>query len=211
MESSRLPVFVFPSAISFFSDDQSSHKQIVTLYNPYDFHLRFKVLSTAPHKYVVVDSDGVIKSRCCVDIVIRHTEVSALNERVRDKFRIQVSEYQSHKLLGRKDVVATLLPTKEETLVADEKFEYLPPNTAASQPAVQQNIAGAQTVLTAATGTGGPNLVVIIAAVGCILALMLPNSGDDHSRLPTYLHMSLHQKLIAAYVLGLVTIVLLRT
>ena len=38
----KLPVFVFPSALTFFSDDQSSHKQVLTLYNPYDFPLKFK-------------------------------------------------------------------------------------------------------------------------------------------------------------------------
>ena len=38
----KLPVFVFPTSVKFYSDDQSSHKQILTLYNPYDFALKFK-------------------------------------------------------------------------------------------------------------------------------------------------------------------------
>ena len=38
----KLPVFVFPTSLTFFTDDQASHKQVLTLYNPYDFALKFK-------------------------------------------------------------------------------------------------------------------------------------------------------------------------
>jgi hypothetical protein len=37
-----LPVFVFPANVNFFYDDQSSHKQVLTMYNPYEFPLKFK-------------------------------------------------------------------------------------------------------------------------------------------------------------------------
>ena len=37
-----LPVFIFPHSIKFYIDDQSSHKQVLTLYNPYDFRLKFQ-------------------------------------------------------------------------------------------------------------------------------------------------------------------------
>uniref|UniRef100_A0A2I3HN06 Uncharacterized protein n=1 Tax=Nomascus leucogenys TaxID=61853 RepID=A0A2I3HN06_NOMLE len=35
----NLPVFVLPSEFIFYADDQSTHKQVLTLYNP----LKFKV------------------------------------------------------------------------------------------------------------------------------------------------------------------------
>ena len=38
----KLPVFVFPASVTFYADDQSSHKQVLTLYNPYEFVLRFR-------------------------------------------------------------------------------------------------------------------------------------------------------------------------
>lgn len=38
----KLPVFVFPQSITFYLDDQTTHKQILTLYNPYDFPVKFK-------------------------------------------------------------------------------------------------------------------------------------------------------------------------
>lgn len=37
-----LPVFVFPTELVFYGDDQTSHKQVLTLYNPYEFALKFK-------------------------------------------------------------------------------------------------------------------------------------------------------------------------
>lgn len=41
-----LPVFVFPTELVFYADDQTSHKQVLTLYNPYEFALKFKGQST---------------------------------------------------------------------------------------------------------------------------------------------------------------------
>ena len=38
----KLPVFVFPTTLNFFLDDQRSHKQVLTLYNPYEFTVEFK-------------------------------------------------------------------------------------------------------------------------------------------------------------------------
>lgn len=38
----RLPVFVSPDELQFVSEEESSHKQILTLFNPYDFNIRFK-------------------------------------------------------------------------------------------------------------------------------------------------------------------------
>ena len=49
---------------------------------------------------------------------------------------------------------------------------------------------------------GGPSFVVIFTAFACIAALMLPLHGDGGSSLPDYLHLTVNQKLIAAYVLG---------
>ena len=37
-----LPVFVFPESLMFFADDQSTFKQILTVYNPYNFSVQFK-------------------------------------------------------------------------------------------------------------------------------------------------------------------------
>lgn len=38
----KLPVFVFPEELKFVSEDEGAHKQILTLYNPYDFSIKFQ-------------------------------------------------------------------------------------------------------------------------------------------------------------------------
>ena len=48
----------------------------------------------------------------------------------------------------------------------------------------------------------GPSMVIVMAAVACIIALMMPTQGETDSRLPDYLHLHNSQKLIAAYILG---------
>lgn len=204
----KLPMFVFPAALTFYSDDQSSHKQILTLYNPYEFPLKFKVLCTAPQKYTVVDAEGTIRPRCCVDVVIRHTDICINNEGTTDKFRIQVTEHGQRKILGKKDVSAALLPTKgrEGTPTREDKFLSLPQHTSAQEASSSRSLPGPSQ---GGRSTGGPSFIVIFTAFACIAALMLPLHGDGSSSLPEYLHLTVNQKLIAAYVLGLVTMLIL--
>lgn len=47
-----------------------------------------------------------------------------------------------------------------------------------------------------------PNYVVLLAAIVCIGALLLPTQGDQGTAIPIYLHLSSNLKLIFAYVLG---------
>jgi len=210
----KLPVFVFPTCLNFFADDQSSYKQVLTLYNPYDFTLQFKVFCNNPTKYNVVESEGLIKKQCCIDIVIRAYDVVP-NAPREDKFRIHLFEYGVDKLLGKKDIVAFTSPTDnsdsppqsrgggnigrkrsskikktDEHFISNKKHEVL----------VERTL---------------PNLPVIFTTLTCLIALMLPSVGDKPTAttasIPEYLHLSLNQKLIAAYILGLVTMSVLRT
>ena len=63
-----LPVFVYPTSLQFYADDPNSHKQLATIFNPYEFTIKFKVLSTGPKKYTVAEPEGFIKSKCCIDL-----------------------------------------------------------------------------------------------------------------------------------------------
>ena len=52
-----------------------------------------------------------------------------------------------------------------------------------------------------------------LAAVACLVALMLPSVGDISPtilNLPDYLYLTLHQKLLAAYILGMITVIAFR-
>lgn len=53
--------------------------------------------------------------------VIRHRDVRSCHYGVIDKFRLQVSEQSQRKALGRKEVVATLLPSAKEQQKEEEE------------------------------------------------------------------------------------------
>uniref|UniRef100_A0A663FJ03 Motile sperm domain-containing protein 1 n=1 Tax=Aquila chrysaetos chrysaetos TaxID=223781 RepID=A0A663FJ03_AQUCH len=178
----NLPVFVFPTELIFYADDQSTHKQVLTLYNPYEFALKFKVLCTTPNKYAVVDATGAVKPQCCVDIVIRHRDVRASYYGVIDKFRLQVSEQSQRKALGKKEIIRRKKRIKEH-LAESVFFEQT-----LCQPENR-------------TASSGPSLLTVFLGIVCIAALMLPTLGEMESLVPLYLHLSVNQKLVAAYVL----------
>ncbi|CAF94676.1 unnamed protein product [Tetraodon nigroviridis] len=195
-----LPVFVFPTELVFYADDQTSHKQVLTLYNPYEFALKFKVLCTAPNKYTVVDATGAVKPQCCVDIVIRHRDVRACHFGAYDKFRLQVSEQSQRKALGRKEVTATLRPSASQdptsSRVQDDERRMKEQNTDSEffeQTAFQTENRPV---------AGGPSLLTVLLGLVCMAALMLPTLGEHESTVPVYLHLSVNKKLVAAYVLG---------
>ncbi|XP_033309980.1 motile sperm domain-containing protein 1-like isoform X2 [Bombus vosnesenskii] len=203
----KLPVFVFPQNITFFLDDQSTHKQVLTLYNPYDFPIRFKVLCTAPNKYKVVEPEGTIKARYCIDIVVRHTALVFSNCNVVDKFRIQMQEHPTKQAIGQRDVEAKLLPGTTEAAGRStpdpEMFQQLPINETRQQQSyalIAQNRAINR----------GTNYIALIAGIISIVGLLLPTEGEQNNRVPDYLHLSINFKLIFSFVLGMVTIITLR-
>ncbi|PIK57753.1 putative motile sperm domain-containing protein 1 [Apostichopus japonicus] len=198
----NVPVFVFPTELTFYADDLNSHKQILTLYNPYGFILNYKVLSTAPQKYIVGDSHGLIQPGCCVDIVVRHRDATSAGHGQRDKFRISVSEQGKRKAIGHKDVPSILLASSTDA--GEEKRDNFSSIRQDSSVATTSTDAGSR------SRDSSPSSLIVVMAVACISALLLPTQGDKGTNLPDYLHLTMNQKLIAAYVLGLVTMVLLR-
>jgi len=212
----RLPVFVFPTSLVFYSDDPQSQTRVITIYNPYDFPLSYKVLSTDPAKYSVTEPEGVIKSRCGTDVLIRHVDISIKNEGIREKFRVQLCEYRKKKILGRRDVAAILLPTQDKSKSETEKsFEEF--FDGASSASGHASAAASPSTLVKLQNQNSSSISlpvgVVLTALTCLLALMLPSVGDvppDLFELPNYLYLTLHQKLLAAYVLGMVTVIVFR-
>lgn len=64
-----LPVFVFPTELVFYADDQTSHKQVLTLYNPYEFALKFKGQSGAEQCSSVMRPCVFSSSSNCVILI----------------------------------------------------------------------------------------------------------------------------------------------
>ena len=42
MSPGARPVFIFPANLEFYLEDQTTHKRVLTLYNPYDTEIIFK-------------------------------------------------------------------------------------------------------------------------------------------------------------------------
>ncbi|XP_063786798.1 motile sperm domain-containing protein 1-like [Pseudophryne corroboree] len=197
---SSIPIFVFPPSLDFYADDQTSHKQVLTLYNPFPKVLRYKVLSTAPSRYTVVDAEGLVKPNSCIDIVTRHRDIRARHYGSTDKFRVEIWEEGGGKSTGgRKDIPATLHPTKPEPR------ERGLSETPHWQPHSHMFSHGIPRPLSA-----GLFSLYVLVGLASLVVLMLPLHGDPHSLLHESLHVSVVQKLVAAYVLGLLTMVFLQ-
>ena len=41
-DDGNLPVFISPTELKYYADDISAHKQVVTIYNPYSYTLKYK-------------------------------------------------------------------------------------------------------------------------------------------------------------------------
>ncbi|KAK3594909.1 hypothetical protein CHS0354_020566 [Potamilus streckersoni] len=201
----KLPVFVSPTVLYFYSNDQSSHKQKLIVYNPYNYAVKFKVLCNAPQKYSVMNSEGTIGPQCRVDVFIRHQDISINHEGVKDKFRVHLIEVGLKRIIGTRDFIAVLLPSKRISSDSENQFHSLPPGH--RRDAAVGSATNTRT--DAANERQVPGMLIAVTAILCIIALMLPLEGDIVSKIPEYLHLTVNQKLIAAYILGLATVLIL--
>merc|ERR1712029_653011 len=53
------PQAVFPGALDFYLEDQTTHKRVLTIYNPFDVDI-FEVLCNNPEMYAVLGPEGRI-------------------------------------------------------------------------------------------------------------------------------------------------------
>jgi hypothetical protein len=216
--ASQLPFFCSSNSLFFYLDDPSTFSQVLTLYNPYDFIVRYKVLCTAPTKYSIAEPQGEIRAQHSVDTIVRllDSSSSSTNQNVVHKIRIQFFDRRkSQDLIGKRDVVCSILSYKpleqnfdEEhgitgTLTRNRANTTTTTITTNSIPATQHE-------------TRDPLVIIVLAILGAICAfiLVLPTIPDNENslttRIPSYLHMTTNSKIIASYILGLLTVVFIR-
>nr|XP_006012263.2 PREDICTED: motile sperm domain-containing protein 3 [Latimeria chalumnae] len=192
----KLPVFAFPPELTFYSDDQASYKQVLTLYNPYGFVLSFKGTRVS-NSFKVDDATAYFLVQLCVlflEGVIRHKDVASCHYGNDDKFRIEVSVEGSRRVWGWKVVPAVLQPTKKQVSPPDQRM--LP-----QEPFVWSS----SQVMPTCHGQSPPAslfILCILVGIVCIVFLMLPLQDEASTFIPPYLHVTVIQKLVAAYVLG---------
>lgn len=216
--SGRMPVVVCPSQIDFFVDHQDSHKQVLTLYNINEFPVYFQLLSNAPRRYAVAEPEGMLKPHSFTDVVVRHREALEANVGRRDHLRIIMRE-EGGQLHGHRDVPATLHASRrgEPADVGGGPPAASSMGSVSLEPSSlplrrSSRAGGSSSASTSSTGTSPPMLVVALA---CLVALLLPLEGvgegeGHHPLLPGYLQLSHQQKLVAAYILGLITMLIFR-
>ncbi|CAM2712079.1 unnamed protein product [Rotaria socialis] len=208
--ASQLPFFCSSNSLLFYLDDPSTFSQVLTLYNPYDFVVRYKVLCTAPKKYSVAEPQGEIRAQHSVDTIVRllDTSASSANQNVVHKIRVQFFDRRkSQDLIGKRDVTCSILSYKpleqsfdDEPNMAGGTSKRTRPNTITNPtpPIIQQE-------------TRDPLVVFILTILGaiCAFVLVLPTIPDSdnsfNARIPSYLHMTTNSKVIASYILGLLT------
>ncbi|XP_018545900.2 motile sperm domain-containing protein 1, partial [Lates calcarifer] len=215
--ASPLPVFLFPSELVFYSEQRNSHRRVLTLYNPYRFRISFKMLCTAPSLYRVVEAEGSVRAKSCVDLVVRHLDVSPRNWGRRDRFRMEV---RGGGQVGEREIWAELRGGGEEGGGGGEQEEE--ERKRSKRGGGQQRamsplsplLVPTQTHLQLPTCTAVRSVsqwvVCVLVAVLCVTVLMLPLHTETSSMVPGCLHVSTNQKLACAYTLGLLTIVFLR-
>ncbi|BES92703.1 Hypothetical protein NTJ_05512 [Nesidiocoris tenuis] len=201
----KIPVFVFPNSLDFYSADKS-HKRLLTVYNPYEFGVRFKVLCTAPEKYEVSSPEGKIKPKCQIDLVVRHKVPTPANSNISDKIRVQMLHRETKQVIGKKDIVLTLHsgePPREDEdrsseFSADRATEWKR-STLANFDTYPQDRKGAVKT--------SPHPLIWLTGIICFVCLLFPNEGESSSLSFT---VPFNVKLIFSYILGLVTMVVFR-
>lgn len=202
----QLAVFLFPSEMAFYAEQRSTHRRVLTLYNPYTFSLSFKMWCTAPSLYRVVEAEGSVRAKSCVDLVVRHLDVSPRNWGRRDRFRMEV---RGGGQVGRREIWAELKGGREAEEQRGGQQRAPPPLTALSPLLVPTHTRLPLPACTAVRSASQWAVCVTVAML-CVAVLMLPLHTDSSSLVPRWLHVSTNQKLVCAYILGLITMVFLQ-
>ncbi|CAH2090442.1 unnamed protein product [Euphydryas editha] len=210
----NVPVFIFPVSLEFYLNARHTHKQLLTVYNPYDFSVNFKVLCTSPNKFTVIDPEGVIAPQSCIDIVVRYTQPSASHCNTTEKFRITMFDRNTQQTLGKRDIPTKLIEGEPSNTNLGEclgdSFHPLSTKAAPIRPVEEHT----RFICNHPSHRDQQpiNVVAVAVSICCIAALLLPTQPEPvvKSQWPEWLHIGSNLKLVFSFVLGLVSMLVLR-
>ncbi|XP_063538734.1 motile sperm domain-containing protein 1-like [Cydia strobilella] len=209
----NFPVFVFPVSLEFYLSARHTHKQLLTVYNPYDFSVNFKVLCTAPNKFTVIDPEGLIAPQSCIDIVVRYTQPSVLHCNTTEKFRITMYDRNTQQALGKRDIPTKLLEGEPINPNLESLGDSFHPLSSRVVPQKQAEEHMHDKCNHSHHREHQPvNVVAVAVSICCIAALLLPTQPETvvESQFPEWLHIGSNLKLVFSFVLGLVSMLVLR-
>jgi len=122
MNQKKTGINVYPSALQFFADDVNTHRQAITIYNPFEKTIKFKVLTTAPKRYLVDEPEGFIKPKTFIELTIRH-HISSFTDNTKDMLRIQIyqslnANNQAASLIFKRDLPLDSVVSRAEFIMA---------------------------------------------------------------------------------------------
>eukprot|EP00106_Octopus_bimaculoides_P022445 XP_014789887.1 PREDICTED: motile sperm domain-containing protein 1-like [Octopus bimaculoides] len=138
--------------------------------------------------------------------VVKHRQLIKSNEEVKDKFLIHIYHHgKNRKTLGKREISATLYSTRVSLgSRLEDNFQALP--NGGKVELKQRLVTDDQTL------TKWPSMFLISLSMICIAVLMLPNEGTTpDTMVPSFLRVTVNQKCVAAYVLGAITMILLKS
>lgn len=222
-------VYVHPNSFYFFADDIGSHRQSISIYNPLEVVIKYKILSTAPKRYLVDEPEGYIEPKSVMELTIRHQK-SSFSENIKDKLRIQIYNRQLV-LIYKKDLPLDSIVSREDFMVSSNfkdsdtvpdlgeySTSFAHGNNLNSMmnaninnlSSKSRNLESRNQMVTNNTESSVNYLVIIIGLI-CLTLIFLPSIGTKDSSIPVYMHMTFEAKMFASFVLGMVTMVILKS
>lgn len=236
--SGKKGIYVHPNSFQFFTDDVNTHRQTISIYNPYEKTIKYKVLSTAPKRYLVDEPEGFIKSKSLIELTIRHHN-SSFSDNSKDKLRIQIYELStnnnvSSNMIFKRDLPLDSIVSRADFLAssyresegASDLGEYSSTfahgnnlnsmlgftnsiHVPKARTSLEQN--RKNTVVNNENTESSVNYLIIFIGLICLTLIFLPSAGSTESSIPVYMHMTFEAKLFASFVLGMVTMVILKS
>ncbi|KAF8792369.1 Motile sperm domain-containing protein 1 [Argiope bruennichi] len=191
----KLPVFTTPhQQITFYADDPSSHQQLLSIINPYDFFVKFKILvSPDCSKYSVSDAHGTIKPHHTATVTLHHLAVNSSNIGVTEKIRVFLySTVDRTKVSGKRDLSVVLLDS-------------------APKESQRSNLITLCVIPIILERSNNKALYIIAIILG-ILVLAMPKEGDVNEYFPNILpRPTSEMKQMACFLLGILCTLLFQS
>jgi len=225
----ELPVFVKPKNLKFCEKIKSSHKQILTIYNPYQFVIKYKIRCTNPRNYIVSEPIGLIEQNCCSEILVKRKQFVEDCVGETDAFKVLIyhqdnssssSVRRKHQLewnlLGSLEFIAIVTSDLNNFPISntqDTEQSLSEPFTEEIDQALSDKAKKEEEKKTTGTETNY-QVYYYIAILLCLLLIGLPTTELNEPNwffLPEYFTLTVSQKNVLYLILGYLSAELVRT
>ena len=119
-----LPVLTIPDRLCF---SQIQHRQTLTIFNPYNFDVKYTLLTTNSKDYHVSTSEGYLPSQNKIDLVVRRCTFGKVS--AEDQFLLQFLSSRETVELGRKILSVVYSYNPSDVKAARQKVDTVSTST----------------------------------------------------------------------------------